>query len=117
MVIYLKLQYMKILAYIERLNLLHKLIRQESTGSPSELSRRLGLSTSRLHRILEELRLNGAPIAYSRQRQTYYYESGYDISISASFKPLDDYEMKTVSGGIAFSKNDIKFRLSPFSVA
>lgn len=90
---------MKLLVYIERINLLNKLIKQGRTGNPDDLSKRLGLSTSRLHRIIEELRLNGAPIAYSRQLRTYYYESGYDISISASFNPIDDYEGVRVSGG------------------
>jgi len=97
---------MKLLVYIERINLLNKLIKQKRTGSPNELSTRLGLSTSRLHRIIEELRLNGAPIAYSRQLQTYYYESGFDISISASFNPIDDQERVRISGGSHLRKSE-----------
>lgn len=90
---------MKLLVYIERINLLHKLIKQGRTGKPAELSNRLGVSPSRLHRVIEELRDKGAPIAYSRQMQTYYYEFGYDISISATFAPLDEKEIVNVSGG------------------
>ncbi|QNL48166.1 DNA-binding protein [Olivibacter sp. SDN3] len=90
---------MKLLVYIERINLLHKLIRQRRTGSPMELSKRLGLSTSRMYRVIEELRLNGAPIAYSRQQQTYYYEYNYHIVISATFTSLEQHEMRDVSGG------------------
>jgi hypothetical protein len=90
---------MKLLVYIERINLLHKLIKQGRTGKPAELSKRLGVSPSRLHRVIEELRFKGAPIAYSRQMQTYYYEFGYDISISATFAPLDEKEIVNVSGG------------------
>lgn len=95
---------MKLLVYIERINLLNKLIKQGRTGSPNDLSKRLGLSTSRLHRIIEELRLNGAPIAYSRQLQTYYYESGYDIFITAAFTPVDDHEKVQIVGGSLLSE-------------
>jgi len=98
---------MKLLVYIERINLLHKLIKQGRTGSPAELSKRLGVSPSRLHKVIEELRFKGAPIAYSRQQQTYYYEFGYDISISATFAPLDEKEIVNVSGGFCLFNSQI----------
>lgn len=90
---------MKLFTYIDRINLMHKLIKQRRTGTPEELARRLGLSVSRLARVVEYLRDQGAPIEYDRRLMTYYYCYPFEISISVSFQALDDYEMKRISGG------------------
>ncbi len=93
---------MKIFAYIHRINLMHKLIRQRRTGTPQELSNRLGLSISRLHHIIDELKEMEVPIAYSRQSQTYYYLYDYEINIVAEFKPLEAAEIRSIRGGNYF---------------
>lgn len=93
---------MKIFAYIDRINLMHKLIRQRRTGTPQELSSRLGLSTSRLHHVIDELKEMEVPIAYSRQSQTYYYLYDYEINIVAEFKPLEIVEINNIDGGNYF---------------
>lgn len=90
---------MKVFEYIERINLLHKLIEQKRTGSPKDLSRRLNISASRLYDIIDDLRLMGAPISYSRPLRTYYYEFAYDIDINISFGASKHYELKIVNGG------------------
>lgn len=76
---------MKVFMYIDRLNLLHKLIVQRRTGTPNELARRMNISVSRLARIIEFLQNEGAPIKYSRNQTTYYYEYPFEISISVEF--------------------------------
>ncbi|WP_198659581.1 hypothetical protein, partial [Nubsella zeaxanthinifaciens] len=48
---------MKLFEYIERINLLHKLINERRTGTPARLAKRLNISTSRLYVILDELKL------------------------------------------------------------
>lgn len=97
---------MKVIAYIERINLLHKLIEQKHTGTPEDLARRLNLSTSRLYCVLGELKLMGAPIEYSRQLNTYYYAFSYQIDISYSFGALDNYELRAINGGsVLFEDN------------
>ncbi len=90
---------MKLFTYIDRINLLHKLIRQGRTGTPEELARRLGISVSRLARILEYLRDEGAPIEYDRRIMTYYYSYPFEMSISVSFQTLDGVNMTSISGG------------------
>ncbi|MEH6306197.1 HTH domain-containing protein [Olivibacter sp. CPCC 100613] len=107
---------MKLLVYIERINLLNKLIKQKRTGSPSDLSDRLGLSTSRLHKIIEELKANGAPIAYSRQYQTYFYKHEYEISFSATFKSLNNQEISLISGGTYCTADDMETKIENFSL-
>lgn len=76
---------MKIIYYLERVERIHRLIEQEKTGSPTEFAGRLGISVSRLARIIDELRLQGAPILYDRQRYTYYYKEPYQIEIKIHF--------------------------------
>lgn len=76
---------MKIIYYLERVERIHRLIEQEKTGRPEEFAKRLGISASRLSRILDELRLRGAPILYDRQRYTYYYKEPYQIVINIYF--------------------------------
>ena len=47
---------MKIFEYIDRINLLHKLIKERRTGTPENLAKRLLISPSRLYVILDELK-------------------------------------------------------------
>ena len=60
---------------------LPKLIRQRQTGAQGELALRLGLSVSRLARIIEYLKDIGAPIVFDRSDNTYYYEKEHSIQI------------------------------------
>ncbi|MGV3685414.1 MAG: HTH domain-containing protein [Daejeonella sp.] len=83
---------MKLLEQIERINRLHQLIKYKRTGTPEQLAKRLNLSTSMIYKIMEELRLNDAPIEYSRQLKTYYYSSQYLMHIRMDFRLLDDDE-------------------------
>lgn len=98
---------MKIFEYIDRVNLLHKLIRDKKTGSPDELAKRINLSKSRLLRIIEDLRLKGVPIAYSRQSKTYYYIKPYQMQIDMSFTTLNQDEIKEVNGGLKIFENNL----------
>jgi len=90
---------MTVFKYIDRINLMDKLIRQRRTGAPAELAKRLGISVSRLYVILDELKDRGAPIGYSRQSLTYYYEYEFSISISVRMETLDDSKLRLVSAG------------------
>jgi predicted DNA-binding transcriptional regulator YafY len=94
---------MKIFEYIDRINLLHKLIKERRTGTPENLAKRLLISPSRLYVILDELKLRGAPINYSREIRSYYYEASFEMSINADFKLLSCDELKSNNGGYALN--------------
>lgn len=96
---------MKIFMYIDRLNLLHKLIMQKRTGTPDELASRLRISSSRLYCILDEMKGYDAPIAYCRQLRTYYYTSPFELSISVEIKALEYNEIRKISGGMKLFEN------------
>lgn len=75
--------------YIQRIELIHQLITQRRTGTPAELAARLQLSVSRLARVIEELRDQGAPIFYDRIAKTYYYEFPFEIIVKVCFNLKD----------------------------
>ena len=100
---------MKIFKFIDRINMIHKLIFQGNTGTPEEFASHLGVSRTSLYELLDELRLRGAPIAYSKSAKTFYYREPYDISVTYHFRPLTIQEEKQFSGG-NFSSKILFFR-------
>lgn len=57
---------LSVVSYIERINRMYRLIRKESTG-------RMRVSERTVSNYLEELRLMGADIRFSKTRNTYYF--------------------------------------------
>jgi len=57
---------------LSRYNSIHRLIKNKSTGTPSQLALKLGICESMVFNI-REMKLEGAPIAYDKVTQTYYY--------------------------------------------
>ncbi|MCX2432653.1 MULTISPECIES: DNA-binding protein [unclassified Pedobacter] len=90
---------MKLLEYIDRIKIIHKLIKESHTGTPENFAKRLSISTSRLYVVLEELKLMGAPIEYSRQLQTYYYTQAFEVNIRADFMVLKPQELISINAG------------------
>lgn len=70
---------MQLQKFISRTRRLDKLIRRKSTGSPSQLANRLGVSEATIYRIIQEMKDMGAPIKYCRERQSYRYMRDYQL--------------------------------------
>jgi len=68
--------------YFKRLETIDSLIRIKGTGTPKQLASRLNISERSLYEFLQMMRSLGAPIKYSKFRQTYYYveNGGFNIS-------------------------------------
>jgi predicted DNA-binding transcriptional regulator YafY len=90
---------------IELLQRIHKLIDLSHTGSPKQFAKRLGISESRLYRIIDEMKDLNVPIDYSRQNETYFYLEPFEMDISCTFRRLTDKEQKNISAGIPFFSN------------
>lgn len=58
---------------LERLDLM---IRMKNTGNLSEISKKLEVSISTVKRIIELMKIMGAPIIFSHVRRSYIYEYG-----------------------------------------
>lgn len=97
---------MKLYLYIDRINLLNKLISQSKTGNQSELAKRLNISISRLARIIEYMKDQGAPIKFNRAKNTYYYEGRYSIKIDVKVEKINDQELKDINAGVYFYLNN-----------
>jgi len=71
--------------YLERINRLYNIhlrILQENTGDPEEFARQFHISRRELYCILEELKISGAEIKFSRINHTFQYLNSFDISIN-----------------------------------
>ena len=93
---------MKLFCYLDRISLLNRYIKKEKTGNPDEFASYLGVSRTRLYELIDELKSRGAPIAYDKTRQTFYYEYPFEISIDVIIRPLELSEEKNCSGGCNF---------------
>lgn len=94
---------MKLFCYLDRITKLNRLIKQEKTGTPEMFASRLGVSRTRLYEIIDEIKSRGAPIAYDKARQTFYYEYPFEVSIKLSIRPLEAIEAKKFNGGCNFT--------------
>jgi len=68
--------------YLSLLLQLDLFIRQKGTGSPPEFAQKMGISERSLYEYLKVLKELGAPIRFSRQDHSYYYEVEGQFQIS-----------------------------------
>jgi hypothetical protein len=59
--------------YFDRLEYLDHLICTKATGSPSMLAKKLRISLRTVFGYIDILKSLGAPIAYNKHKETYYY--------------------------------------------
>ena len=71
---------------LKRLERLHGLILSECTGSPYELSRRLGISERLVYHLVEQLKDFDAKIGYDSSRRTYFYDDRFDLEFDVSVR-------------------------------
>ncbi len=94
---------MKILKPVKRLRKLHHLVQIEKTGTPDCLAKKLGISRSMMYKMISYLKILGAEITYSRLKETYYYETDFDIEIIVSVRVLHNSETKEIIAGTGFT--------------
>ena len=95
--------------FLEKLAILSKLIAQGQTGTPEEIAERLCISRSTLYEIIDELKLRGIEVKYSRSRCTFYYNNNVLVDIQISIKDLTDIdnpdELEDITGGCKISSS------------
>lgn len=82
--------------FIKKLEMIKRIdgmISRKSTGTPAELSQKIGVSERSLYNILSIMKRLGAPIYYSSTRLSYCYEGTVDFSYQ--FKVENEVEPKT----------------------
>jgi len=81
---------------LKRLERLHELIVSECTGSPYELSQRLGISERLVYHLVEQLKDFDAKISYDRSRRTYCYDDNFDLEVDVSIKVFSNNQYTEV---------------------
>lgn len=76
---------MPINKYLDRLYQLDSLVRRKATGTPKELSRKMGLSVSLVYRYINVLRGFGAPVRWCAYARSYVYD--WDGKLEVKFLP------------------------------
>lgn len=87
---------------IERLRTIHKLICEEKTGSPAVFAKKLLLSRSQLYNELLMIKELDAPLKYCKKRQSFYYETSFELVIQYSLTIIKEDETKEIFGGSYF---------------
>ena len=90
---------MKTIQQLERLRKIHQYIKICKTGSPNEFANKLGLSESQLYNVLDDLKINGFPISYSRKLKSYIYNEDCELEINYSVELLTSKEKLKIVGG------------------
>lgn len=90
---------MRFIKQIERLQLLNKLVKEQRTGCPEELAKRLGVSRAKLYLMLEELRDYGVKIVFSKKVNSFKYTNCIGLNLNYSFKVLGEKETILISAG------------------
>lgn len=87
---------------LNRLSQLHKIIDGGNTGTPTELSDKLGISERSTYLLLDYLKDFGAKIKYDRKHKTYHYVNSFHLEINFSIKLICYDEIKIIKGGCFF---------------
>lgn len=98
------LQYvMNFIKQMERINTIHQLISAERTGSPTTFAKKIGLSRSQLYNMLDFIKDLDAPVRYCKKRESFYYESSYELILNYSLKTITCDELKEIYGGFCLN--------------
>ncbi|MCD9573785.1 hypothetical protein [Flavobacterium soyae] len=81
---------------------MHKLIIAEKTGTPSVFAKKLSLSRSQLYNELDIIKELDAPLKYCKKRESFYYETSFELILNFSLKTIKDDESKEIFGGSNF---------------
>lgn len=74
---------------LKRLERLDYLIRIKGTGTPANLAHRLGVSERCIYSYIQLMKERGAPIKFSKDRKSYYYEKDGIFDVCISWKQKD----------------------------
>ncbi|MGD1844747.1 MAG: hypothetical protein ACFB10_05075 [Salibacteraceae bacterium] len=76
---------MSFTTYLNRMEAIDRMIRLKCTGTPSELSYKLGISPSSLYELIKLMKGLGGPIYYCRKKRSYCYHE--EVRLELMFRP------------------------------
>lgn len=93
---------MNFIKQIKRITKMHKLISSEKTGTPEVFARKLCLSRSQLYNELDMIKELDAPVKYCKKRESFYYETSFELILNFSLQIIKDDESREIFGGSYF---------------
>lgn len=100
------MEFTKLKTYLEQLN---TQIQWESTGTPEEFAKKLGVSERTLQNHLQQLRELGIEIIYDYNRKTYKYPQKGGITFNFT---LEDLSQNKDDNALVFNKVSIDCQFS-----
>lgn len=97
--------------YIERLKKFDYLVYHQMTGNPAVFAKKLKMSRSSFYEFLEEIKGLGIPVAYNRDRKSYYYTQKGRICFHFHelIRPLGSDEVEDSIAGYLIKGKNIQF--------
>lgn len=90
---------MRTIQQLERLRKIHRYIKNSNTGTPNEFANKLDISESQLYNVLDNLKIRGFPISYSRKLKSYIYKEDCELKVIYSVELLTSTEKINIIGG------------------
>jgi len=97
---------LKNLKTLERLQQLHQRVKNENTGTPIAIAKYMNISERSVYTLIDELKILGAEVCYSRTRKTYYYCNDFNIELKISLKVITEDTARNLYGGSYFLKEN-----------
>ncbi|GAA4278043.1 hypothetical protein [Aquimarina mytili] len=66
---------------IELIERVDRLVRMQATGTPDDFAYKLGISKTKLYRIINVMKQLGAPIEYDHNLQSFVYEKAVGFTV------------------------------------
>ncbi|EZH71667.1 hypothetical protein ATO12_06820 [Aquimarina atlantica] len=87
-----------IIKHVELMNRIDQLIRLKATGNPVELAERLGISKTKLYRIINIMKELNAPLEYDIDLQSYVYVKSVGFKFGFFIKERSTKELHSSVG-------------------
>jgi len=85
---------------INRAERIHRLIRNESTGTPCQFAEKVNLSRRQLYNLLDEFKDFGAEIKYDRTKESFFYVNDFCLEMTVRvINPTTSSENRSFYGG------------------
>ncbi|WP_128755223.1 helix-turn-helix domain-containing protein [Aquimarina sediminis] len=87
-----------IIKHIELIERIDQLIRMQATGTPAELATKLGVSRTKLYRLIKMMKSLNAPVQYNIALQSYVYEEAVGFRFGFFTKETKVRELHPIVG-------------------
>ena len=90
---------MKSLKQIQQLRKLHHMIKQEATGNPKMVAKKMHVSERQVFNLIDQLRTMDAQVCFNRRANTYYYANDFELLVNISVKVIHGEEVLHIYAG------------------